>query len=114
VQAASPQEEALAHTMGPAFGIPFNQPFWDKNNPFTLVENGARATSIQIYFDCGTEDQFGFDTGAQAFHELLAAKKIPHEFHLYPGGHDWSYFAEHFPASLEFHSRAFGANPSSN
>ncbi len=70
--------------------------------------NGARPMGIKIYFDCGTEDQFGFDVGAQAFHELLDAKKIPHEFHLYPGGHDWSYFAEHFPASLEFHSRAFG------
>jgi S-formylglutathione hydrolase FrmB len=114
VQASSPQEEALAHTMGTAFGIPFNMPFWDKNNPFTLVENGARATGVQIYFDCGTEDQFGFDAGAQAFHQLLTAKKIPHEFHLYPGGHDWSYFAEHFPASLKFHSRAFGASPPSN
>jgi len=114
VQASSPQEDALAHTMGTAFGVPFNMQFWDKNNPFTLVENGARATGVQIYFDCGTEDQFGFDAGAQAFHELLTAKKIPHEFHLYPGGHDWSYFAEHFPASLEFHSRAFGATPPSN
>jgi S-formylglutathione hydrolase FrmB len=112
VQASSPQEEGLARVMGAAFGSPFNHTFWDKNNPFTLVENGARPAGMQIYFDCGTEDQFGFDAGAQAFHDLLAAKKIPHEFHLYPGGHDWTYFAEHFPASLVFHSRAFGLNPS--
>ena len=32
----------------------------------------------------------------------------PTNFTYYPGGHDWSYFAEHLPASLEFHSRAFG------
>jgi S-formylglutathione hydrolase FrmB len=108
VQGGSPQEEGLARVMGIAFGTPFNRQFWDKNNPFTLVENGARGGGMSVYFDCGTEDQFGFDAGAQAFHELLVAKKIPHEFHLYPGGHDWIYFAEHFPASLEFHSRAFG------
>jgi len=39
---------------------------------------------------------------------LLTARGIVHEFHLYPGGHDWDYFAEHLPASFEFQSRAFG------
>lgn len=108
VQASSPQGDTLARVMGAAFGTPFDRAFWNRNNPFTLVEDGARPIGMKIYFDCGTEDQFGFDLGAQAFHNLLEAKKIPHEFHLYPGGHDWVYFAEHFPASLAFHSRAFG------
>jgi S-formylglutathione hydrolase FrmB len=111
IQAASPQQETLSQMMGTAFGSPFDRAFWNRNNPFTLVENGVRPDGMKIYFDCGTDDQFGFDAGAQSFHDLLAAKKIPHEFHLYPGGHDWSYFAEHFPASLEFHSRAFGLKP---
>jgi S-formylglutathione hydrolase FrmB len=113
VQASDPQSEGLARVMGGAFGSPFDRAFWDRNNPFTLVEEGAHPTGMAIYFDCGTEDLFGFDGGAQAFHNLLVAKKIPHEFHLYPGGHDWTYFAEHFPASLEFHSRAFGLKSSS-
>jgi len=112
VQASDPQSEGLARVMGGAFGSPFDRAFWDRNNPFTLVEEGAHATGMAIYFDCGTEDLFGLDAGAQAFHNLLIAKKIPHEFHLYPGGHDWTYFAEHFPASLEFHSRAFGLKSS--
>jgi S-formylglutathione hydrolase FrmB len=108
VQASDPQSEGLARVMGGAFGSPFDRAFWDRNNPFTLVQEGANPAGMAIYFDCGTEDLLGFDAGAQAFHNLLVAKKIPHEFHLYPGGHDWTYFAEHFPASLEFHSRAFG------
>jgi S-formylglutathione hydrolase FrmB len=109
VQASdNPQAQSLGRAMGIAFGTPFDRAYWNKNNPFTIVEDGARPMGMKIYFDCGTEDEFGFDTGAQAFHELLNAKKIPHDFHLYPGGHDWSYFAEHFPASLAFHSRAFG------
>jgi S-formylglutathione hydrolase FrmB len=111
-RASDPQGDGLARVMGAAFGTPFDRAFWDRNNPFTLVEEGARPTGTEIYFDCGTEDQFGFDAGAEAFHKLLEAKKIPHEFHLYPGGHDWTYFAEHFPASLEFHSRAFDLKPS--
>ena len=96
---------------GNAFGSPFDPAFWDRENPFTLVRNGPRPAGMKIYFDCGTEDEYGFNVGAQAFHDLLAAKGIPHEFHLYPGGHDWTYFAQHFPASLEFQSRAFGLNP---
>jgi S-formylglutathione hydrolase FrmB len=114
VQSSSPQQEALARMMGTAFGAPFDRAFWNRNNPFTLVENGARPGGMKVYFDCGTDDQFGFDAGAQAFHDLLVAKKIPHEFHLYPGGHDWTYFAEHFPASLQFHSHAFGLTPAAN
>jgi S-formylglutathione hydrolase FrmB len=112
VQVASPQADVLARMMGNAFGVPFDRAYWYRNSPFTLVENGARPAGMKIYFDCGTEDRFGFDLGAQAFHDLLVTKKIPHEFHLYPGGHDWIYFAEHFPASLEFHSGAFALNSS--
>jgi S-formylglutathione hydrolase FrmB len=111
VQAPGPQQEALSRMMGSAFGSPFDRAFWNRNNPFTLAENGVHLEGMKIYFDCGTEDQFGFDAGAQRFHDLLLAHKIPHEFHLYPGGHDWTYFAEHFPASLQFHSSAFGLNP---
>jgi S-formylglutathione hydrolase FrmB len=114
VQAADPRGEALGRVMGAAFGTPFDRTFWNRNNPFTLVEEGAHPAGMGIYFDCGTEDQFGFDAGARAFHDLLSAKKIPHEFHLYPGGHDWTYFAEHFPASLAFHSRAFAIKPAAN
>jgi S-formylglutathione hydrolase FrmB len=107
-QGQSPQAENLARLVGTAFGVPFDREFWDRNNPFTLVRTGPPTSNLKIYFDCGTEDQFGFDIGAQAFDKLLTAKGIAHEFHLYPGGHDWNYFGEHFPASLEFESRAFG------
>jgi enterochelin esterase family protein len=108
VKVSGTQEGQLARILGGAFGTPFDAAFWERNSPFTLVRKGPRPSGLQIYFDCGTEDEFGFNAGAQAFHELLDARKIPHEFHLYAGGHDWSYVAQHLPASLEFHSRAFG------
>lgn len=102
------QGAILNRVLGSAFGSPPDAAYWKQNNPFTMAQNGAHPAGLKIYFDCGTEDDYGFDAGAKAFHGLLDSRHIPNEFHLYPGGHDWNYVAEHFPASLEFHSRAFG------
>jgi S-formylglutathione hydrolase FrmB len=108
VSASDYQGAILNRILGSAFGSPPDAAYWKQNNPFTIVGNGRRPTGLKIYFDCGTEDDYGFDAGAKSFHDLLDSRHIPNEFHLYPGGHDWNYVAEHFPASLEFHSRAFG------
>lgn len=89
------------------FGSPVDRGFWDRNNPLALART-AVLSGLKIYFDCGSQDDYGFDSGAQALHNLLVSRKVAHEFHLYPGGHNWLYFAEHLPASLEFESRAFG------
>jgi S-formylglutathione hydrolase FrmB len=102
------EEEAIARIVGQAFGSPFDPAYWQRESPFTLVREKPRPAGLKIYFDCGTEDDLGFNAGAQAFHDLLVSRGIPHEFHLYPGGHDASYVAEHLPASLEFHANAFG------
>jgi putative tributyrin esterase len=112
IEMATPGEtNLLARMLGSAFGVPFDRAWWERENPFTIVRNGPRPVGLKIYFDCGTEDSYGFNVGAQAFHELLVSRRIPHEFHLYPGAHDWTYFAQHFPASLEFQSDAFGVTP---
>ena len=66
---------------------------------------------MKIYFDCGTEDNYGLNMGATELHETLDALKIPHEFHLYPGGHSTSYLVAHRSASFEFHWRVFHASP---
>jgi len=109
---ATPGESnILAMLLGTAFGVPFDRAFWERNSPFTIVRERPRPVGLKIYFDCGTADSYGFNVGAQAFHELLVSRHMPHEFHLYPGGHDWMYFAQHVPASLEFQSDAFGVTP---
>ena len=102
---------AISRALGGAFGTPFDRAFWDRNSPFTLVRESPPPAGLQIYFDCGTEDDYGFNRGAQEFHDLLVSRRIPHEFHLYPGGHDINYFAEHLPDSLQFQSKALGALP---
>jgi S-formylglutathione hydrolase FrmB len=95
-----------ARILGGTFGTPPDAAFWNRNSPLTLARS-ANLSGLKIYFDCGDQDDFGFDTGAVALDKILTARRIAHEFHLYPGRHDWAYFASHLPASLAFHSRAF-------
>lgn len=111
IKVSRDQATAVAEVLGKAFGSPVDAAFWQRESPFTIVKDGPRPVGLQIYFDCGTDDEFGFNKGNEQFHELLTARGIPHEFHLYPGGHDWDYFAEHLPASFEFQSHAFGLLP---
>jgi S-formylglutathione hydrolase FrmB len=92
-----------------AFGEPLDGAYWKQNTPFALARSASGLAQLKIYFDCGSRDDYGFDAGAQQLHDLLQQRKIPHEYHLYPGGHNWQYVAEHFDESLAFHSRAFGA-----
>ncbi|HKN74955.1 MAG TPA: alpha/beta hydrolase family protein [Candidatus Acidoferrum sp.] len=96
--------------LGDAFGSPFDSAFWNLNDPLRIART-ANLAGLKIYFDCGSEDDYGFDSGAEALDKLLTSRHIPHEFHLYPGGHDWTYFAEHLPALLEFEFHAFEAAP---
>jgi S-formylglutathione hydrolase FrmB len=88
------------------FGDPFDGAYWHANTPFTLARKApVSLRQVKIYFDCGTNDDYNFEIGAQKLHEELTNLKIPHEFHLYPGSHDVAYFAQHLPASLKFQSR---------
>ena len=94
--------------MGMVYGSPIDKAFYARNSPLTLAREHASALrSMKIYFDCGTEDGYGFDAGTRALDAELTKLKLQHEAHLYPGRHDWVYFAEHLPASLKFHSKVF-------
>jgi len=95
-----------ARVLGNTFGIPSDPAFWERNSPIVIAKTAPLA-NLRIYFDCGEEDDFGFENGAAALDRVLNSRKIPHEFHLYPGRHDWQYFAAHLPASLQFHSKLF-------
>ncbi|HVA18369.1 MAG TPA: alpha/beta hydrolase-fold protein, partial [Candidatus Dormibacteraeota bacterium] len=110
VKFSNPRQSRLLRVLA-VFGTPPNPAFWRRNDPITLART-AHLEGLKIYFDCGEQDDYGFEKGARELHDVLASRGIPHEFHLYPGGHDWRYFAAHLPAALEFHSRSFGLRPS--
>jgi S-formylglutathione hydrolase FrmB len=93
--------------LGSVFGSPFDPAYWESQSPFAFAQSQSLANlrGLKIYFDCGDQDSYGFDTGARALDALLTKRKVAHEFHIYPGGHDWPYFSAHLPASLEFVSK---------
>ena len=98
----------LGQVLAAAFGNPINEAHWKANSPFTLARtNPARLHSLAIYFNCGQEDNFGFEKGAETLHLQLEAEGIKHEYHLYPGHHSMRYFLEHIGEVMEFHSRVF-------
>ena len=97
---------ARSRILGDVFGSPLDPIFWKQNDPLTIART-VNLAGLQIYFDCGSEDDYGFDAGAVALDKVLGSRHISHEFHLYPGGHNWVYLAEHLPALLQFHSRVF-------
>jgi S-formylglutathione hydrolase FrmB len=107
ISVAEAVQNPRMRVLGDVFGSPPDRTFWDRNNPLVLART-APITGLKIYFDCGSEDGYGFNAGAETLDKTLSSRHIAHEFHIYPGGHDWSYFAEHLPASLEFEARAFG------
>jgi S-formylglutathione hydrolase FrmB len=93
--------------IGFAAGGQLDLSYWNANNPLELAKNTARLQAIKIYFDCGTEDEYGFYAGQQALDDLLTRAKYPHTAALYPGDHGWDYAKQHTQQSLLFHWNAF-------
>jgi S-formylglutathione hydrolase FrmB len=99
----------LGKLLAAVFGSPIEVTHWKENSPFALAaRNQAAARKLNIYFNCGQDDNYGFEKGAAALHGQLQKEGVKHEYHLYPGDHSLSYFLAHFTEVMEFHSRAFG------
>lgn len=98
----------LAKVLAAVFGDPVDASHWNENSPFILAKKNAPALrKLAIYFNCGQEDNYGFEKGAAALHQQLLKLGVPHEYHSYPGDHSLSYFLAHFAEAMEFHSKAF-------
>lgn len=100
----------LSSVLGSVFGNPIDVAHWWENDPLTLArKNRLAIRRLAIYFNCGRDDQYEFESGAENLHRELDADGVKHEFHLYPGDHSASYFLSHLAEVMEFHSRAFEA-----
>jgi S-formylglutathione hydrolase FrmB len=89
------------------FGSPLSEAYWEANNPLTLAQHPERFARLNLYFDCGDHDRYGFEEGAQLLDRILSAKGFPHEFALRPGDHGWTYLHQTMQYSLRFHWQAF-------
>jgi S-formylglutathione hydrolase FrmB len=99
----------LAETI---YGIGLNGPkpdfsYWNANNPLELARDTSRLQGLKIYFDCGTEDNFGFYTGHKVLDDMLTKANYSHTAGLYPGPHGWNFAKQHMQQSLLFHWNAF-------
>jgi S-formylglutathione hydrolase FrmB len=109
LDAASQAGSPLSGVLGAVFGKPIDVAHWNDNNPFVLAErNAASLRKLAIYFNCGQDDNYGFEKGAAALNSELQREHIAHEYHAYPGDHSLTYFLAHFDEVMEFHSKAFG------
>lgn len=108
LDAAGQTGAPLTGVLGPVFGKPINSCHWNANSAFVLARKNAAALRNQaIYFNCGRDDNYGFETGAAELHTELLGEHVKHEYHAYPGDHSLEYFLSHFAEVMEFHSRAF-------
>lgn len=61
--------------------------------------------SVRWYIDCG-DDDFLFE-GNALVHIAMTKAKIPHEYRVRDGAHNWTYWRESLPDVLHFVSQAF-------
>jgi S-formylglutathione hydrolase FrmB len=109
LDAASRAGAPLAGVLSAVFGKPIDVQHWNDNSPFVLAtKNEAALRKVAIYFNCGQEDNYGFEHGAAALHSELQKDGVKHEYRPYPGDHSLTYFLTHFAEVMEFHSLEFG------
>ena len=104
-------EPLVRNALAAVFGNPPDPVFFEKSSPLNLVR-AAPLTAMQrltIYFDCGSQDRYGFDRGVAQLDKLLAGRGIAHEAHIYPGGHNWSFVEQHLDAAYRAQSSGLGA-----
>ena len=80
---------------------------WDK---YTVTNqlNLLTPNSLAIIFDCGTDDFF-YKVNTE-LHDKLLALKIPHDFIVRPGAHNWPYWTNSVKYQLLYFSDFFKKN----
>jgi len=80
---------------------------YNKNSILKIIETGnaEELKKVRFYIDCGDKDFL--IKGNMALHAALIDKKIPHEFRVREGVHNWSYWRTALPEVLKFVSVSF-------
>jgi S-formylglutathione hydrolase FrmB len=99
-----------AAMMGDVFGNPVNVAYFQRNSVFYFAKTipVAQLKRLKIYFDVGSNDDYGFEQGGEKLHQLLNSRGISNEFHIYPGRHDPQFVMRHFGEVMQFQWKAIG------
>jgi enterochelin esterase-like enzyme len=83
------------------------QAYYKKHSVLDLIDAmpDDQKKAVRWYIDCG-DDDFLFEGNSLA-HIAMRKKEIPHEFRIYDGGHNWTYWRNALPTVLEFVSAGF-------
>jgi S-formylglutathione hydrolase FrmB len=80
---------------------------YQKNSILNIIESGnaEELKQVRYYIDCGDDDFL--IKGNMALHSAMIDKKIPHEFRVRDGVHNWTYWRTALPEVLKFVSESF-------
>jgi len=81
----------LVEVFGPMKGDSLPE-YWKENNILTLAENCSvnQLSSVHYYIDCGDKD--ALIVGNSTLNNIFMRRKIPHEFRVRSGEHNWTYW----------------------
>lgn len=80
---------------------------YNKNSVLKIIETGntEEIKKVRFYIDCGDADFL--IKGNMALHSIMIDKKIPNEFRVRDGEHNWTYWRTALPDVLKFVSESF-------
>jgi S-formylglutathione hydrolase FrmB len=107
----SRQYQFISGVFGEVFGVPFDQAYYDENNPLVLASQ-RQLSRLGIYFDYGTADRYnrsvGLGQGLERLAATLSAADVEHRFVTYEGEpHGWALVFDHILQSLRFIAEHF-------
>lgn len=80
---------------------------WEDNSVINLIDHYP-TDSVAMIIDCGREDFF-YEVN-EALHRKLLSLKIPHDYIIRPGKHDWNYWTNSIAYQLLFFHRYFSSH----
>lgn len=80
-----------------------SQSMWDKYDPITIAKNN-NIENVDVYLDCGDEDDGGFYRGCEILNNILKEKNVKTQYHLNRGRHNHEYIKGNICEYLNFYS----------
>ncbi|HMH22050.1 MAG TPA: alpha/beta hydrolase-fold protein [Puia sp.] len=80
---------------------------WYANSPIRMVQEKPldELKKVRYWIDCGDDD--GLGKGNCLLHIALMDKKVPHEFRMRDGAHNWTYWRTGITDALQFIGTSF-------
>lgn len=106
-QMISQPDDNYEHVFGQLFGRGLKgkdrlSAAWQANSVLNLVQNKSadELSKVRYWIDCGDDDFLTI--GNSMLHIALTEKKVPHEFRMRDGAHNWTYWRTGIVNALSF------------